>query len=66
LLPGSEFGRPKTEMTLRLSYVNFDGRAAMDAAKTEPVDDAFLARYCGQTLEAMHVLTAWFKALEQS
>jgi aspartate aminotransferase len=60
LLPGTSFGRPPGEMTLRLSYVNFDGKAAMDAALHEKTDDAFIEKYCGVTLESVSILTNWF------
>ena len=63
LLPGTEFGRPAQEMTLRLSYVNFDGCAAIAAAETEEVNAQFLQTYCGQTVEAMEVLAGWFLGL---
>lgn len=63
LLPGTSFGRPPGEMTLRLSYVNFDGKAAMDAAVHEKTDDAFIEKYCGVTLESVTILTNWFKNL---
>jgi len=63
LLPGTSFGRPEGEMTLRLSYVNFDGKAAMDAALHEPANDAFIEKYCGITHESIKVLTNWFTRL---
>jgi aspartate aminotransferase len=62
-LPGSEFGRVSEEFTLRLSYVNFDGRAALEASYKEEVNEAFLKKYCSNTLEAMQVLVNWFNAL---
>ncbi len=46
LLPGSDFGRPETELTARLSYVDFDGERALEAARHVPVDEAFLEKYC--------------------
>jgi aspartate aminotransferase len=59
-LPGSFFGRPRTELTLRLSYVNFDGSAALAAALSgEPVDDAFIRRRCPATLTAVERLADW-------
>jgi aspartate aminotransferase len=63
LLPGSEFGRGATEMTLRLSYVNFDGKACMKAAKTEPINKEFVEKHCAITLESMQVLKDWFLSL---
>jgi aspartate aminotransferase len=59
-LPGAAFGRPLGELTLRLSYVNFDGTAALAAVRAgETVDDAFLRKYCADTLEAINRMAAW-------
>jgi aspartate aminotransferase len=63
LLPGTEFGRPVAEMTLRLSYVNFDGAAALEAAKSEKVDRAFAEKYCPETMASMQVIRNWMMAL---
>ncbi|MCU0387794.1 MAG: pyridoxal phosphate-dependent aminotransferase [Chitinophagaceae bacterium] len=63
LLPGSEFGRSEKEMTLRLSYVNFDGKTAMEAAKTETVNRLFIEKYCSDTIESMWELKEWFLKL---
>lgn len=61
-LPGSAFGRPDAEMTLRLSYVDFDGQAALDAARhlgAGEIGDAFLERYCGRVLQAIALMARW-------
>jgi len=59
-LPGSVFGRPREELTLRLSYVNFNGAQALAAAEAgEPIDAGFLRRYCPATLEAMDRIAGW-------
>jgi aspartate aminotransferase len=59
-LPGHEFGRPRSELTLRLSYVNFDGARALKAAEAgERIDIAFLRRHCTQTLEAIDRIADW-------
>ena len=61
-LPGSAFGRPDDELTLRLSYVDFDGDAALAAVRKEgraSVDDAFVERYCGRVLEAVDLMARW-------
>ncbi len=63
LLPGTEFGRPPEEMTLRLAYVNFDGTAAIKAADTGPIDAAFIQKYCPDTLESISVMRDWFMGL---
>ncbi len=31
LLPGIDFGRPESELTFRLAFVDFDGKAALEA-----------------------------------
>jgi aspartate aminotransferase len=63
LLPGTEFGRPASEMTLRLSYVNFDGTAALKAAEKEVVDEHFVRKYCPETIESMERLRDFFLQL---
>jgi len=61
-LPGSAFGRPDEELTLRLSYVDFDGDTALAAVRNDgraTIDDAFLDRYCGRVLEAVDLMSRW-------
>lgn len=59
-LPGSVFGRPREELTLRLSYVNFNGAAALSAVDAgETVDEAFVRRHCPETIEAIDRMAAW-------
>ncbi len=59
-LPGSVFGRPSSELTLRLSYVNFDGASALAAAEAgETIDEAFVRRYCPDTVEAIERIATW-------
>ena len=59
-LPGSVFGRPADELTLRLSYVNFNGSEALAAVTAgETVDDDFLRRHCPATLEAVERMAEW-------
>ena len=58
LLPGSDFGRPPSELTCRLAYVNFDGAAAIAAAR-ESTEDGFVNTHCGEVLEAIDILRSW-------
>jgi aspartate aminotransferase len=59
-LPGSVFGRPREELTLRLSYVNFNGAGALAAAESgEPVDTGFIRRHCPETIEAIQRIADW-------
>jgi len=61
-LPGTAFGRPPGELTLRLSYVNFDGAAALRAAESgEVIDGAFLWRHCADSVEAFARMARWFR-----
>ena len=63
LLPGSDFGRPPEELTVRLAYVDFDGGAALAGLPTGPgrgeVDEAALRRLCPATVEGVERLCDW-------
>lgn len=63
LLPGSEFGRPREELSARLAYVDFDGSKALNAVESIPadglIDSEFLSIYCHSTVEAMDRTCAW-------
>jgi len=55
-LPGSAFGRPAGELTVRLSLVNFDGARALAAAEQAgeaAIDGQFLAAHCPDVLVAV-------------
>jgi aspartate aminotransferase len=58
-LPGTDFGRPEAELSLRLACVDFDGAAALDAAVESTVDDAFLRRRCAPVMTAIDRLSDW-------
>ena len=60
-LPGTDFGRPATELSLRLAYVNFDGARALDAAGREPdpLDEAFLRKHCAPAMDALDAMAEW-------
>lgn len=66
MLPGTDFGRPKTELTARLAYVNFDGARALyssqDVAPEAKLDRAWLSTNCPRTLEAMDKVAEWVAA----
>jgi aspartate aminotransferase len=63
MLPGSAFERPPQELTARLSYINFDGAAALAASEAiaphEPLPDDFFERYCQDTLEGCRRIAKW-------
>jgi len=60
-LPGSHFGRPPSELTLRLAYVDFDGAAALRAAegRSGELGEDFAAEHCGRVLEAIDRMARW-------
>jgi aspartate aminotransferase len=63
VLPGSEFGRPADELTTRIAFVDFDGRAALEAAAsrpgTEPLDAAFARQVAPRLLGGIERMAAW-------
>jgi aspartate aminotransferase len=65
ILPGMHFGSPPTELTARLSYVNFDGRLALGEAlkrgREGEVDEEFLKNCCQQTIEGARRLANWLR-----
>lgn len=59
LLPGQAFGRPPEELTARLSFVDFDGSAALHALRMGKGTDAnsqWLSTYCPRIVAAMAAL----------
>jgi aspartate aminotransferase len=59
VLPGSCFGRPAGELALRMAIVDFDGEHALQMARTETVDEAFVRRHCGRVTTAVERLAEW-------
>jgi aspartate aminotransferase len=67
-LPGSDFGRPESRLTMRMAYVDFDGEKALAALDHMPPDapltDAFLRSYCSNVVEGVDRLCQWVGNLE--
>jgi aspartate aminotransferase len=65
-LPGSAFGRPPEELTLRLAYVDFDGARALEAVsvipREQPLEESFLRGYTPRVLAALDRLLGWLGA----
>jgi aspartate aminotransferase len=63
MLPGSVFGRPESELTARIAYVNFNGENALKAADglkdNEPVSNEFIKEFCSDTIEAIDKISDW-------
>ncbi len=67
VLPGSDFGRSPTELSLRLAYVNFNGTQALAGAASLP-DDAvadadFLAEHCADSMAGIERMAQWLEGL---
>lgn len=64
-LPGTEFGRPPEELTVRIAYVDFDGARALDASHEVPsdkeLDQAFVDQYCAPSVEAVELISRWLQ-----
>ena len=59
-LPGSAFGRPESELSLRLAFVDFDGELALRAlSEGETLDEAFLNRHCSRVMEGIRAMAQW-------
>lgn len=63
VLAGASFARPKEELTARLSYVDFEGAAALAAAEAippdQPITEGFLARHCPSVVEGVDRIAEW-------
>ena len=63
-LPGTDFGRPATELTVRMAYVDFDGAKALAAVDTNrPIDQEFLLAHCPKLVGAMNSIDDWLNDL---
>ncbi len=61
-LPGTDFGCPATEFTLRLAYVDFDGATALQAAEENILmDEVFLQQYCPNVIAAAERIKTWLE-----
>ncbi|NND68227.1 MAG: pyridoxal phosphate-dependent aminotransferase [Halioglobus sp.] len=66
ILPGVEFGRPASELTARIAFVDFDGGKALAAQREEAngaKDPAFIRTHCARTVEAVDRIAEWVKQL---
>lgn len=66
-LPGQAFGRPITELSMRIAYVDFDGAKALTAAEQVPLDkplpDDFCTSYTFNCVRAIEKLCEWIEQL---
>jgi aspartate aminotransferase len=65
VLPGSVFGRPDGELSVRIALVDFDGREALDAAaKTtgdSKLEEGFIRANCAPVVDAIDRLCDWLR-----
>jgi aspartate aminotransferase len=60
-LPGTDFGRPAKEFTLRLAYVDFDGDSVLRTVSAQKtIDEEFLSTHCPNVIEAVEKIAIWF------
>jgi aspartate aminotransferase len=59
ILPGHCFGRPPQELSSRLAIVDFDGDSALRAARTTPIDEAFIKTHCNRVTTAIERMAEW-------
>lgn len=63
ILPGVAFARSRSELTARLSYVDFDGDRALAASEKVPLDQELPAEVvdhcCGRVLEGVRLISDW-------
>ena len=63
LLPGVDFNRPSDELTARISYVDFNGTAALQAsyaiALHEKLPADFIEHYCAPIIQASRLIAGW-------
>lgn len=65
VLPGSAFGRPEEELTVRFAYVDFDGAKALTASETIPLErplpDDFPEHWCNNVIKAAQLIIDWIQ-----
>jgi aspartate aminotransferase len=68
MLPGADFERPYSELTARLSYINFNGAKALAGSETIPLHNGlpedFITHTCGDTVEGTRKITEWVQGSE--
>ncbi|RIK63323.1 MAG: aspartate aminotransferase [Planctomycetota bacterium] len=67
ILPGSAFGRSRSDLTARLAFVDFDGAKALAASETIPLDrelpEEITMQTCGRLFEGMNLIAAWIRGM---
>ena len=58
VLPGTDFGRPHDELTIRMAYVDFDGAQAI-ANADQDINEEWLHKHCGRVVEGIQRICSW-------
>jgi len=70
ILPGSAFGRPDSELSARIAYVNFDGSNALAASETIPLHQSlpedFISTICPETIGAAQDIAVWLDEVDDT
>ncbi len=65
ILPGSDFGQDESELTARIAFIDFDGKKALDNYPHDNIiNESYIYKYCGKTIEAVKHITDWLKNLQ--
>ena len=65
-LPGADFGLEPKQLVIRMAYVDFDGRKAIEQSEKinlDPLPDTFVKDYCPNVYIGMIKLLDWIDAL---
>ena len=62
-LPGTDFGLPADQLSVRMAFVDFDGRNALASLQSSQTDSAFIEKHCPKIQQACHRLDRWLKEL---
>ena len=58
--PGHVFGRPLSELSMRITCVDFDGKDALTAVCNNTyVDEEFLRNYCTKVMKAIDLICSF-------
>jgi aspartate/methionine/tyrosine aminotransferase len=66
LLPGEAFGHPKENFTVRLSFVDFDGKALLQILEKHldiDADDKFVEQHCPRIVLAVKKIESWILSI---
>ncbi|MEJ2056534.1 MAG: hypothetical protein P8X39_01690 [Desulfofustis sp.] len=59
-MPGSDFGRPKEELSVRIAFVDFNGAEALNNYPDDGIiSRTFIGSHCSRTIEAVRRIVDW-------